>query len=38
MLSFGISYSDLIKFLYIADTSERGDRGESSSKERVKTG
>jgi hypothetical protein len=27
MLSFGISYPDLIKFPYFADTTERGDRG-----------
>jgi hypothetical protein len=27
MLSFSISYSDLIKFSYFADTTERGDRG-----------
>jgi hypothetical protein len=26
MLSFSISYPDLIKFLYFADTTERGDR------------
>ncbi len=27
MLTFSISYLDLIKFLYFADTTERGDRG-----------
>jgi hypothetical protein len=27
MLSFSISYRDLIKFPYFADTTERGDRG-----------
>jgi hypothetical protein len=27
MLSFNISYSDLIKFHYFADTTERGDIG-----------
>jgi hypothetical protein len=27
MLSYNISYWDLIKFSYFADTSERGDRG-----------
>jgi hypothetical protein len=27
MLSIGISYWDLLKFLYFADTTERGDRG-----------
>jgi hypothetical protein len=27
MLSFRISYPDLIKFHYFADTTERGDRG-----------
>ncbi len=27
MLSFIISYSDLIKFPYFADTFERGDKG-----------
>ncbi len=27
MLSFSISYWDLIKFPYFADTTERGDRG-----------
>jgi hypothetical protein len=26
MLSFSISYWDLIKFHYLADTAERGDR------------
>jgi hypothetical protein len=28
MLSFSISYPDLIKFPYFVDTTERGDRGE----------
>jgi hypothetical protein len=28
MLSFSISYPDLIKFPYFADTTEREDRGE----------
>jgi hypothetical protein len=27
MLSFSISYWDLIKFAYFVDTTERGDRG-----------
>ncbi len=27
MLSFSISYPDLIKFLYFVDTTERRDRG-----------
>jgi hypothetical protein len=27
MLSFSISYPDLIKFPYFADTTERGDNG-----------
>jgi len=27
MVSFTISYPDLIKFPYFADTTERGDRG-----------
>jgi hypothetical protein len=27
MLSFSISYPDLIKFPYFVDTTERGDRG-----------
>jgi hypothetical protein len=27
MLSFSISYPDLIKFPYFADATERGDRG-----------
>jgi hypothetical protein len=27
MLSFSISYPDLIKFLYFADATERRDRG-----------
>jgi hypothetical protein len=27
ILSFSISYPDLIKFPYFADTTERGDRG-----------
>jgi hypothetical protein len=26
MLSFSVSYPDLIKFPYFADTTERGDR------------
>jgi hypothetical protein len=29
MLSFSISYWDLIKFPYFVDTTEIGDRGES---------
>jgi hypothetical protein len=29
MLSFTISYPDLIKFLYFADTTERGIGGKS---------
>jgi hypothetical protein len=29
MLSFAVSYPDLIKFPYFADTTERGDRGQS---------
>jgi hypothetical protein len=28
MLSFSISYRDLIKFPYFADATQRGDRGE----------
>ncbi len=35
MLSFSISYQDLIKFPYFADTTEKGDRGESRPKDRV---
>jgi hypothetical protein len=27
MLSFSISYPDLIKFPYFADTTQRGDKG-----------
>jgi hypothetical protein len=27
MLSFSISYPDLIKFPYFVDTTERGDKG-----------
>jgi len=41
MLSFSISYPDLIKFPYFADTTERGVWGEGGGKEaqnRVKTG
>jgi hypothetical protein len=29
VLSFSVSYPDLIKFPYFADTTERGDRGQS---------
>jgi len=29
MLSFSISYPDLIKFLYFADITERGDRAKA---------
>jgi hypothetical protein len=28
MLSFSISYPDLIKFPYFAETTKRGDRGQ----------
>jgi hypothetical protein len=37
MLSFSISYSDLIKFPYFADTAERGDRGVKDGED-MKTG
>jgi hypothetical protein len=33
-----ISYWDLIKCPYFADTTQRGDRGERRPKDRVKTG
>ncbi len=36
MLSFSISYSDLIKFPYFADTTERGDRWRKQRRQRVK--
>ncbi len=35
MLSFSISYLDLIKFPYFVDTTERGGRGEKEGEERV---
>jgi hypothetical protein len=33
MLSFNISYPDLIKFPYFVDTTERGDRGRKQAEE-----
>jgi hypothetical protein len=39
MLSFSISYPDLIKLPYFVDLAQRGgDRGELRPKDRVKTG
>jgi hypothetical protein len=39
MLSFSISYPDLLKLPYFADLTERGDiGGEKRPKDRVKTG
>jgi hypothetical protein len=35
MLSFRISYLDLMKIPYFADTIERGDRGERRAKDRA---
>jgi hypothetical protein len=39
MLSFSISYPDLIKLPYFGDLTQRGDRGlKKRPKDRVKTG
>ncbi len=35
MVSFSISYQDLIKIPYSADTTEKGDRGERRPKDGV---
>jgi hypothetical protein len=37
MLSFSISYPDLIEFPYFADTTERGDRGAKVEENRGET-
>jgi hypothetical protein len=36
MLSFSISYPDLIKFPYFANITERGDRGQKQRRQGVK--